>query len=471
MAGIYECSARATWQRERYDNHAPLAAETAAVREKLGKEEQNSFYILLPRFLAYFIFGLHISPLSMVWRKGQGRVCVDNSSMLDTQDDGAPNDSIPAPGTVNRDDECPAVHYASAFKRHLTWIWNLRISSPFEDILQFGDDVHAAFHRMLYHPDIAIVFAFVFAEFLCIPVGSVFGARNSPSWWCILAEVRAHLAACGDFSGTPPLLAARVELAPEPSPQEQLSIRQAQPDLCPQGVTACHAGRLHQSMFVDDSAQAELRARILSSIHASEQSASTLLGHPDGDRRTSCLSAEKWRDIAHYTMEFLGFEVNTRTMMVRWPLAKRLALKALIDELWLSLPCRRLPREVAQILGIIRNAAYVAPLGNHLSIRLQQCLNDAIAKAGPRVSKRWWFSAGVDIPAEVLADVATIYHSLDDNAEHPVWQSYIGFLVDRAPTARIISDAAYKGLGGWSEEFSFKWRVSCEDLAKMGFSP
>ena len=95
----------------------------------------------------------------------------------------------------------------------------------------------------------------------------------------------------------------------------------------------------------------------------------------------------------------------------------------------MRLPCRRLPREVAQLLGTIRNAAYVAPLGNHLSIRLQQCLNDAVAPSGLRVSKRWWFSAGVDIPAEVLEDIATLYHSLDDNDEHPVWQSYIGFLL------------------------------------------
>jgi hypothetical protein len=125
---------------------------------------------------------------------------------------------------------------------------------------------------------------------------------------------------------------------------------------------------------------------------------------------------------------------------------------------------------LSYVLGIIRNAAYVAPLGSHLSIRLQQCLNAAIAHAGHRVSKRWWFSEGIVIPAEVLEDVATVYHSLDENAEHPVWQSYIGFLVDRAPTARIISDAAYEGLGGWSEEFNFKWRVSCKDLARMGFS-
>ena len=165
LAGIFECSLASTWRREQYDNHPPLATELDAVREKLRGEEKNSFYLLLPRFLCYFIFGLHLSPLAFVWRKGKGRACVDNSTVLGPDDDGAPNDSIPNPGQPGRDDECPAVHYASAFKRHISWIWNLRITNPGVDILQFGDDIHAAFHRVLYHPDLAIVFAFVFMEF------------------------------------------------------------------------------------------------------------------------------------------------------------------------------------------------------------------------------------------------------------------------------------------------------------------
>jgi hypothetical protein len=148
---------------------------------------------MLPRFLAYFIFGLHLSPLNFVWRKGKGRACINNTSTIGPHDDGTPNASIPDPSTFGQDDECPAVHCATAFKWHITWIWNLHISHPLADILQFGDDVHAAFHRMLYHPDIAIVFAFVFQEFQCIPVGTVFGARNSPSWcWQSFFPVVVH---------------------------------------------------------------------------------------------------------------------------------------------------------------------------------------------------------------------------------------------------------------------------------------
>jgi hypothetical protein len=470
LAGIFECSMSSTWNRERYDNHSTLAPEYDAVREKLRVEEKNSFYILLPRFLCYFLFGLHLSPLSFIWRKGKGRACVDNSSRIGKADDGAPNDSIPAPGSTGHDDECPAVHYASALQRHLVWIWNLRISHPNEDILQFGDDVHAAFHRMLYHPDLAIVFAFVFMEFLCIPVGSVFGARNSPSWWCLLAEVRAHLAACGDFADTTPLLADRVRLVLPPTPREEAQLVAAISDRCHTGVPDIQLDRYHQSMFVDDSAQAELRHNIRASIHHSEQSAYTILGHPGVNRRASCLSAEKWRDTASYVMEFLGFEICTRSMTVRWPVPKRLALKAYIEEKWLARPCRVHPREIASLLGTVRNAAFVAPLGNHLSIRVQQCLNEAIAHQGHhRVSRRWWSTHLVTIPDAALDDIQTIYRSLDDNESHPIWQSYIGYLVPREPTTRIISDAAYEGIGGWSPEYSFKWRLNRDDLVHTGF--
>ena len=43
------------------------------------------------------------------------------------------------------------------------------------------------------------------------------------------------------------------------------------------------------------------------------------------------------------------------------------------------------------------------------------------------------------------------------------------FLVDREPTARIISSASYEGLGGWSCKYSFKWRLNREDLITAGF--
>jgi hypothetical protein len=41
----------------------------------------------------------------------------------------------------------------------------LQLIWPREDIFQYVNDIHAAFHRILYHPDAGIIFAAVFAEF------------------------------------------------------------------------------------------------------------------------------------------------------------------------------------------------------------------------------------------------------------------------------------------------------------------
>lgn len=62
------------------------------------------------------------------------------------------------------------------------------------DILQYVDDIQSAFHRVLYHPNAGILFASVFMEFLIVPVGIIFGARNSPLYFTTESELRAHIA-------------------------------------------------------------------------------------------------------------------------------------------------------------------------------------------------------------------------------------------------------------------------------------
>jgi hypothetical protein len=123
-------------------------------------------------------------------------------------------------------------------------------------------------------------------------------------------------------------------------------------------------GWLHQSTFVDDTAQADLPANIRASIHASEQAANAFLGHPSENRRPSCISEEKWRETAAHLVEFLVFEVCTRTMMVRWPVPKRLALKQLIEDKWQTLLCRLLPRDIASLLALKSRCVSSVPIVN-----------------------------------------------------------------------------------------------------------
>jgi NADH:ubiquinone oxidoreductase subunit H len=59
---------------------------------------------------------------------------------------------------------------------------------PLEDLMQAVDNIQATFHQILYHPDAMMAFASVLMEFTVIPVGSIFGSRNSPLFFTLLLE-------------------------------------------------------------------------------------------------------------------------------------------------------------------------------------------------------------------------------------------------------------------------------------------
>jgi hypothetical protein len=283
--GHFYSSLHDTQKRLAYDNHPPVATNSAAVREKLEAEEAHSYHLSLPRTMAMFVHGLFINPISWIIQKGKGQICIDCSTKLHPLDTGAPNTTIPAPGTVGKEEDNPAVFYGSAIRRHAEHLWNLRISNPQEDILQHSDDINVAFRQILYHPEVAPVFACVFMECLLIPVGQIFGSRRAPSWWCKPAECRAHAAAVLDYSSCHTALADTVELLEEPTPMEISAFDPAYPDSIQKGISQKISTRTHHTMFVDDNITAAVRSRMTEAIQAAVGSAYEFFGHPAANRR------------------------------------------------------------------------------------------------------------------------------------------------------------------------------------------
>lgn len=471
LQGTFECAWEDTRERIRYDNHPPLSEVEPAVREKFAKEEAKSFHIHLPKWVAYFVQGLFISPISWLVRKGKGRIVIDSSTLLRPEDTGAPNTYIPPVGTEGREDECPAVHFGTALRRHLERIWNLRIDHPREDLLQHGDDIDAAFRRVLYHPDIAAVFAYVFMEYLIIPVGMIFGARNSPSNFCLLAELRAFIGNTTDFHEdrwTP--LTDQLALPPDITAEESALIPPAVPDDIHQGVqSAPFSERSHLTMYVDDNVVVEVRQKVTPEVRRAEGSAYVVFGRPGQDRRGAVLQDEKWEHSADFEVHHLGFDICTRRMQVSWPNDKRQSLKEAVEVILSRQRCRTTPIEVAVILGLLRNGATVCPLGNFLSIRLQHCLSDAIHRAGAirSIKRQWWRSQAIFPTPDAIRDLRLLFNSL---GRDELWHRPIALLIRRAITALFYSDASYQGLGGWSPTFHICWRLSRQDLADHGFS-
>jgi hypothetical protein len=273
-------------------------------------------------------------------------LCANTSTILDTEDDaagtpddGAANEQLPRKGAEDREDKSPPVYYGTAFLRFLIWIYNLRVDHPAEDIYLSADNITAAFRRILYHPDMAILWATVFQEFLVIPCGMIFGGRNSPSFYMIPGELRAHVASASDFSPITTDLSESIVLATPPSPRAALQIVRATPDDKNLGAALLlndPTRRYAHSSFVDNTGSAHICSRIVGAITNSILSAYVIFSFPMEDRRAPCLYPFKWTPQVGFTLRFLGYLLDIQIKTVQWPEDKHAQLAAMLDDEWLA---------------------------------------------------------------------------------------------------------------------------------------
>jgi hypothetical protein len=168
----------------------------ASVEAKFVKEEEKAFHIHLPGFIIWFLPSLILAPLQWVTQKGKGCIYADCTNGPDIA--GSANTSIPKPNMANAD-ECPPVFYQYSLACHLRRLWRTRITYPTVEILQHCDNIEAAFWCVLYHPDLAIIFAYVFGGFLIIPASMVFGSCSAQSFFTLLLDLRDVAASSHDL--------------------------------------------------------------------------------------------------------------------------------------------------------------------------------------------------------------------------------------------------------------------------------
>lgn len=474
IAGHFECKFEDVAERQQYDNHSSLANQMEAVRAKFAKEEKRSYQIAFPRFIWVFIFGLFIAPLTFVLRRPgeEGRICPDPSNTIRPGDTGAANSNIPDAGTEGEEDRNPAVYYGTALQRLLEWIWNLRIAAPGRDILGHINDISAAYHRILYHPMVGVVFAQVFMEFLMVPCGAIFGGKDSSSFYMLPGELRARLASVGNFGTATTSLADNIKIPPPLTLKEQSKLAQATPDAIHQGDRHLHMPFL-QASFVDDTATAAWAENIRQAINQSVLAAFVIFGFPAENRRPPPLNEAKWEWCAEYIFKYIGYLIDTRRMLLIWPLEKRQQLAEWLSKHWLDPKIRFFsPLEASRLLGLLRHGAAICPLGIYLSLRIQYIVNDYLSNhrfASWQAMRGWWTWHRFPILPEIVAELRALYRTLDDNIHHPTWCRPIGLLIRREANLIGKSDASYEGLGGLVSRFNLMWRLSADDLRKLGW--
>lgn len=351
-------------------------------------------------------------------------------------------------------------------------MWNMRIAHPRADLLQHTDDIDSAFRRMLYHPDLAVVFAYVFQELLLVPVGNIFGSRNAPAWFTTPAEIRAHMANRLQYEEDRYELARSLRLPDEPDEATVASFVQAAADEKNPGRVSTRENPGHHVMFVDDNICVAIREFTPRAVAGAVGSAYDCFGDlSENARRGSVLSDKKFDPTASHRVVFVGCIVDTRKMRVSWPEEKRARALAMIDD-WLGKRTSCSPAEVSQLLGLLRHGIAISPAGNFLSIRLQLLISSLMTATPAKKlgSKGWWHKNRVHITDEVFRDLRLLRSTLAGERGETLWSRPIGLLVPRVATATFLSNASYGGLGGWSPTYGLLWRLTRQDLMAHGFN-
>jgi hypothetical protein len=254
-------------------------------------------------------------------RKGKGRICVNCTNGKDPA--GSANTHIHKPSADNAD-ECPPVFYQHAFARHVRHLWRMRLTYPADDLLQHCDDIEAAFRRVLYHPDLAPVFAYVFEAYLIIPVGQVFGSRSAPSFFSLLSDLRPAVASSHNLLDAFPRQSLATDaVIPEQPDDLAQQLTPAIADSFNPVLSPAEAANFSNSTFVDDNGVLARHADMRDALQQSLISAFLIFGFPGDDRRGACLQDEKWDHTISHIMVYLGFLINSRAMTVSWPFSKR----------------------------------------------------------------------------------------------------------------------------------------------------
>jgi len=302
-----------------YGNHNTITNNPALVAKALVKEDTYNFFLPFPSWVVRFLYHLHLSPEGLVVKPGKtDRLVFDATFKIHHS-----SSSLNTTWTHVKDE--PPIWYGTAFRRHLTRIWNLRMSFPLEEILLWDDDVSGAFRLVKYNPEIAAAFSAILNNILCVPVGQNFGGNTSAQNWEGIARAREYLAQHFSNPKFSFLLKKHKSILSlikfSSPPTKTIKFSKAFPDSHHQGVYTDNViQNTPHNTFVDDNCIAEIRPRMPQAMAASVESLFAILGQPDILSRRSPLSMDKYYQAeCSYTKKQLGYLINTRLMTVTFP--------------------------------------------------------------------------------------------------------------------------------------------------------
>lgn len=119
------------------------------------------------------------------------------------------------------------------------------------------------------------------------------------------------------------------------------------------------------------------------------------------------------------------------------------------------------PVQTPVVLGVVRSTFAIAPWGTFLSFNFENSLQ-AVATAGDSTKCQLWKKYHIYLLVRCCKG-KTIWQLLETllvPESDLLWTRPMGLYLQQDNTNSIYSDASYVGIGGWSQDFAFLWRVT-----------
>lgn len=231
------------------------------------------------------------------------------------------------------------VSFGDTFTKLCTWIWNLRITYPNEDILLAFVDISSCFRFPRIAADLAGAFGFIVGTCFFAANAGVFGSVGSASWWEPYRLAIAAIAqACFLYPGLVEKYANLLGLVHfDKEAPPNTTFVQARSCGLNTGVIDPLGSRLPTPhlIYVDDNLLAEVHSQMPQALASAFEGAFKVMGIPTPILRPIAVALEKLEELlVSYRQILLGLDVDTRAMTVSITSQYRNEVLSLLQSTW-----------------------------------------------------------------------------------------------------------------------------------------
>ena len=484
----------------RYGNHTTVDEEPEKTYKAMVKDNKKGYTLLLDSRILLLLLHCHVTPQGVVDLNTpykNPRPIFDSSFR--------PNvDSIAINDITHKDNE-PPLTFASAELGFMTWVYNLRLTYPDDEVYIADDDISGAFRRMKYNPNVMAMHASVQCGYVVINTGGTFGDNTSPSNWDPLALARRvvgqHIwVRCKSVFDA---VAAYIPALAFEDPPPGTRFCPADPDSINCGVLDAAGNRLPPPyhMHVDDNLYADIKRYIIHTITVSVYALFEVFGWPGDGLVPSPLSNDKFDAKYNHLRKLVGRLFNSRDMTVGLLPYKRERLIEMLTE-WQSRTTFDI-LQLAQLLGTLENHTRYTRWARCWFLALQNEARRILLaryailarRAGSFLLKRrrllaflpgplqhrvdalisrdkaaylWSTRQRMKTTSDMFTSIGLLHKYLNDESEP--WTTPFGMIIPRDPHFNSLGDASHTGGGAYCPKLGFWLEVVWSPAVTRGVS-